>query len=62
VQAAIGAIEDDQQRDEAQVYWEFSTVINWSHPMTQALIALAGPPLRPLPQCGWLRRTTRPDR
>lgn len=42
VQAAISAIGDGQQRDEAQVYWEFSTVINWSHPMTQALIALVG--------------------
>lgn len=42
VQAAITAIPDVQQRDEAQVYWEFSTVINWSHPMTQALIALVG--------------------
>ena len=42
VQAAITAISDQQQRDEAQVYWEFSTVINWSHPMTQALIALVG--------------------
>lgn len=42
VQAAISAIGDGQQRDEAQVYWEFSTVINWSHPMTRGLMALAG--------------------
>ena len=42
VQAAISAIPDQTQRDEAQVYWEFSTVINWSHPMTRGLMALAG--------------------
>lgn len=42
VQSAISGIEDTQQRDEAQVYWEFSTTIAWSHPMTQAIMALAG--------------------
>lgn len=42
VQSAISGIEDGQERDEAQVYWEFSTTIAWSHPMTQALMALAG--------------------
>jgi hypothetical protein len=41
-ESAISAIGDGQQRDEAQVYWEFSTVINWSHPMTRGLMALAG--------------------
>ena len=42
VQAAINSIPDQTDRDESQVYWEFSTVINWSHPMTQGLMALAG--------------------
>lgn len=42
VQAAISAIPVQEDRDEAQVYWEFSTVIDWTHPMTQGLMALAG--------------------
>lgn len=41
VQATIDAL-PSPQRDEAQIYWEFSTMINWEHPMTQALMALAG--------------------
>lgn len=39
---AIAGIQDELQRDEAQVYWEYSTHIRWEHPMTQALIAIAG--------------------
>lgn len=42
VQTAINAIPDQETRDEAQVYWEFSNAIVWTHPMTQALLALSG--------------------
>lgn len=42
VRAAINGIADITQRDEAQVYWEFSTTINWDHPMTQTLMGLMG--------------------
>ena len=42
VQTAINNIPVQAQRDEAQVYWEFSTLIYWDHPMTQALMGLAG--------------------
>lgn len=41
VQATIDAL-PSPQRDEAQIYWEFSTEIHWGHPMTQSLMALAG--------------------
>lgn len=41
IQATIDAL-PSPQRDEAQIYWEFSTMIHWEHPMTQALMALAG--------------------
>lgn len=44
VQSAINAITDSQQRDEAQVYWDYSTAILWDHPMTQALLTLSGIP------------------
>lgn len=43
VQATIDAL-PSPQRDEAQIYWEFSATINWEHPMTQSLMALAGIP------------------
>lgn len=42
VQTAINSIPDTQQRDEAQVYWEYSPFVVWSHPMTQTLISLVG--------------------
>jgi hypothetical protein len=42
VQSAIDTIPDQLQRDEAQVWWEFSKTINWDHPMTQSLMALVG--------------------
>jgi len=42
VQAAIDNISNPAQRDEAQVYWEFSTVVHWDHQTTQALLALSG--------------------
>lgn len=32
-------------RDEAQIYWEYSNEIQWNHPMTQALIGMAGIPV-----------------
>ena len=41
VQAAIDAM-PSPQRDEAQIYWEFSTEIHWEHPMTGALMQLIG--------------------
>jgi len=40
VQAAINALPTALQRDEAQIYWEFSTEYHWEHPMTQALLML----------------------
>lgn len=42
VQSIIDAIPDQQQREEAQVWWEFSTYVHWDHEMTQALLTLAG--------------------
>lgn len=42
VQTAINNLPTQAQRDEAQVYWEFSTLIYWDHPMTQALMGLVG--------------------
>lgn len=42
VEAAIDGIDDAQERDEAQIYWEFSTHVRWEHPMTQTLMALVG--------------------
>jgi hypothetical protein len=41
IQNAINAL-PSPARDEAQAYLEFSTVINWAHPMTQTLVALVG--------------------
>lgn len=43
VQATIDAL-PSPQRDEAEIYWKFSTEIHWDHPMTQSLMALAGIP------------------
>jgi len=42
VQSVINGIPDPQTKDEYQVYWEYSTTINWEHPVTQALIAAVG--------------------
>lgn len=41
VQAAIDAL-PPPNRDEAQVYWEFSTDVYWQHPMTGFLMQLMG--------------------
>lgn len=41
VQAAIDGL-PSPNRDEAQVYWEFSTEIHWGHPMTGYLVQLIG--------------------
>jgi hypothetical protein len=41
VQTAIDSL-PSPQKDEAQIYWEFSTEVHWEHAMTQALIALVG--------------------
>ena len=45
VAAVIAAIPDAVARDEATVWWEYTEVIQWGHPMTQTLIALMGIPL-----------------
>jgi len=42
VEDAIAAIPDVLQRDEAWIYWDYSTTIRWEHPMTQTLMALVG--------------------
>lgn len=42
VQTAINALPTQSIRDEAQIYWEYSTQVNWDHPMTQTLMALVG--------------------
>jgi hypothetical protein len=43
IQTAIAAIPDDMQRAIATIWYEeTSTNIQWSHPMTQSLIAAAG--------------------
>lgn len=42
VQTAINNLPTQSLRDEAQIYWEFSTEINWDHPMTQTLMAMVG--------------------
>lgn len=42
VEDAIAAIQDPLQRDEAWIYWDYSTTIRWEHPMTQTLMALVG--------------------
>lgn len=42
VQTAINNLPTQSLRDEAQIYWEYSTEINWDHPMTQTLMALVG--------------------
>lgn len=42
VQTAINSIPDQRTRDEAQVYWEYSPFVVWSHPMTQTLMSLVG--------------------
>lgn len=42
IEAAIDGITDPAERDEALIYWEYSTTIRWDHPMTQALMALVG--------------------
>ncbi len=44
VTAMIAAIEDPMIRDEALVYWEYSTSISWDHPMTQTLMGMLGIP------------------
>ena len=44
IQGIIDSIEDPIIRDEAQIYWEFSSFINWDHPMTQTLIGMIGIP------------------
>lgn len=45
VAATIAAIADETARDEATVWWEYSDLIHWDHPMTQTLIGLMGIPL-----------------
>lgn len=45
VAAQIAAIADPVARDEATVWWEYTNVIQWDHPMTQTLIGLMGIPL-----------------
>jgi len=42
IQNIIDAIPDSTERDEAQVWWEFSDQIEWEHPMTGALLTLSG--------------------
>ncbi len=44
VQAMIDGIEDPMIRDEAQIYWEYSSHVNWDHPMTQTLMGMLGIP------------------
>lgn len=41
VQQAISAIEDDLERAEATIWYEETSTVDWSHPMTQALMAAA---------------------
>lgn len=42
VQNIINGIPNEKTKDEYQVYWEYSTTVNWSHPITQSLIAAVG--------------------
>lgn len=44
VQEMIDNIPDPMIRDEAQIYWQFSSYINWDHPMTQTLMGMLGIP------------------
>lgn len=45
IQNLIDNIPDLVMREETQIYWEYSDRIRWSHPTTQALIAMLGIPL-----------------
>lgn len=45
VTSAIANLPTQQMRDEANIYWEYSTTILWDHPMTQTLLALVGIPV-----------------
>lgn len=42
IQDAISAIPDATQRGVAQIWYDESATVEWSHPMTQQLIAAAG--------------------
>lgn len=42
IQDAINAIPDATQRGVAQIWYDESATVDWSHPMTQQLIAGAG--------------------
>ena len=42
IQDAINAIPDATQRGVAQIWYDESATVEWSHPMTQQLIAAAG--------------------
>ena len=42
IQDAITAISDATQRGVAQIWYDESATVEWSHPMTQQLIAAAG--------------------
>ena len=42
IENTIDGISDQQERDEARVWWEYTNLIHWDHPMTQTLMALVG--------------------
>ncbi len=42
IDSTIESIVDVQERNEAKVYWEYSTNIAWNHPITQLLMQMVG--------------------
>ena len=42
LQSVISAIPDATERGMAQIWYEETSVVEWAHPMTQALMAAAG--------------------
>lgn len=44
IQDTIDAIPDGDAKDEAQIWYEETSVVHWDHPQTQALLTLTGIP------------------
>lgn len=42
IESRINAIPLKALKDEALIFWEYSTEIHWEHPMTQSLMAICG--------------------